>query len=146
MSVDFIVFCGVYFMVEVVDIMILDCQIVILFDLVVGCLMVDMVSFVKVECCWCEFVEVFNFDELIILIIYINLVVDLKVFCGDYGGIVCILINVKIILLWVFECCEKVLFFFDQYLGCWSGYQMGIVFEDMVVWDLDQEMGGLIFE
>jgi quinolinate synthase len=38
---------------------------------------------------------------------------------------------------------RKVLFFPDQHLGRWTGYNMGIPLDEMVVWDPDLEMGGL---
>ncbi len=38
---------------------------------------------------------------------------------------------------------EKVLFFPDQHLGRWSGHQLGIPMDQMVVWDFDEPMGGL---
>lgn len=142
-SADFIVFCGVHFMAEVADIMTPDRQIAILPDLAAGCSMADMASLAKVERCWRELAEVLNPDEMITPITYINSAADLKAFCGDHGGIVCTSTNAKTILSWALERREKVLFFPDQHLGRWSGHQMGIALEDMVVWDPDQEMGGL---
>jgi len=81
--------------------------------------------------------------EQITPVTYINSAADLKAFCGEHGGIVCTSSNAPKILEWSFAQREKILFFPDQHLGRWSGYQMGIPLDEMLVWDPDQEMGGL---
>ncbi|CAB1371071.1 quinolinate synthase NadA [Denitratisoma oestradiolicum] len=140
---EFIIFCGVHFMAEVADIMSKPEQISILPDLAAGCSMADMASLAKVERCWRELAEVLNPDEQVTPVTYINSAADLKAFCGEHGGIVCTSSNAPKILEWSFAQREKVLFFPDQHLGRWSGYKMDIPMEEMVVWDPDQEMGGL---
>ena len=47
------------------------------------------------------------------------------------------------ILDWAFAQREKVLFFPDQHLGRWTGFNKGIPLDEMVVWDPDLEYGGL---
>jgi len=140
---EYIVFCGVHFMAEVADIMSKPEQISILPDLAAGCSMADMANLAKVERCWRELSEVLNPDEKITPVTYINSAADLKAFCGDHGGIVCTSSNAPKILDWAFQQREKVLFFPDQHLGRWSGFKKNIPLDDMVVWDPDQEMGGL---
>lgn len=140
---EFIVFCGVHFMAEVADILSRPDQISILPDLAAGCSMADMASLAKVERCWRELASVLTPDEQITPVTYINSAADLKAFCGDHGGIVCTSSNARKILGWAFERRPKVLFFPDQHLGRWSGHQMGIPLEEMVVWDPDLELGGL---
>lgn len=140
---DYLVFCGVHFMAEVADILSSDEQVVILPDMAAGCSMADMASLIKVERAWRELAQVLAPDEMVTPVTYINSAADLKAFCGEHGGIVCTSSNAGKILDWSFQQREKVLFFPDQHLGRWSGYQMGIPLEEMVVWDFDEPMGGL---
>lgn len=144
---EYIVFCGVHFMAEVADIMSKPSQIAILPDLAAGCSMADMANLAKVTRCWRELTEVLGEpDQLITPVTYINSAADLKAFCGEHGGIVCTSTNAPTILDWAFAQREKVLFFPDQHLGRWTGYKKGIALGDMVVWDPDQEYGGLSVE
>jgi len=140
---EFIVFCGVHFMAEVADILSRPEQISILPDLAAGCSMADMASLAKVERCWREIGSVLNPDEHFTPVTYINSAADLKAFCGEHGGIVCTSSNAPKILEWSFARRGKVLFFPDQHLGRWSGHQMDIPLDQMLVWDPDLEMGGL---
>ncbi|MEP6702076.1 MAG: quinolinate synthase NadA [Betaproteobacteria bacterium] len=142
----YIVFCGVHFMAEVADVLSKPEQIVVLPDLAAGCSMADMANLVKVERAWRELSTVLDPDEKVTPVTYINSAADLKGFCGEHGGIVCTSSNAKAILDWSFSRREKVLFFPDQHLGRWTGYKMGIPLDAMVVWDFDQEMGGLTRE
>jgi quinolinate synthase len=144
---EYIVFCGVHFMAEVADILSKPHQIAILPDLAAGCSMADMASLAKVERCWRELAEVLGSpDEVITPITYINSAADLKAFCGEHGGIVCTSTNAPTIMDWAFARRDKVLFFPDQHLGRWTGFKKGIPLDEMVVWDPDQEYGGLTAE
>jgi quinolinate synthase len=140
---EYIVFCGVHFMAEVADIMSGPQQIAILPDLAAGCSMADMANLAKVERCWRELNSVLNADEQVTPVTYINSAADLKAFCGERGGIVCTSSNAGTIAKWAFERREKILFFPDQHLGRWTGAQMGIALDEMMVWDPDLELGGL---
>ena len=141
---EYLVFCGVHFMAEVADIMSKPHQIAILPDLAAGCSMADMANLAKVERCWRELGEVLDTpDALITPVTYINSAADLKAFCGEHGGIVCTSTNAPTILDWAFARREKVLFFPDQHLGRWTGFNKGIPLDEMVVWDPDLEYGGL---
>jgi quinolinate synthase len=140
---EYIVFCGVHFMAEVADIMSKPHQIAILPDLAAGCSMADMANLAKVERCWRELNSVLNADEQVTPVTYINSAADLKAFCGERGGIVCTSSNAGTIAKWAFERREKILFFPDQHLGRWTGAQMGIPLDEMMVWDPDLELGGL---
>ena len=145
-SAKHIVFCGVHFMAEVADILSRPEQIAILPDLAAGCSMADMANLAKVERAWRELKSVLDPDEKVTPVTYINSAADLKAFCGEHGGIVCTSSNAKTILDWSFKQREKVLFFPDQHLGRWSGHQMGIPLDDMVIWNPDLELGGLTRE
>ena len=145
-DVQHIVFCGVHFMAEVADILSRPEQSVILPDLAAGCSMADMANLAKVETAWRELATVFDPDEAVTPITYINSAADLKAFCGRHGGIVCTSTNARGILEWAFKQREKVLFFPDQHLGRWSGYKLGVPLGEMAVWDFSKPMGGLTKE
>jgi quinolinate synthase len=140
---EYIVFCGVHFMAEVADILSSDSQIAMLPDLAAGCSMADMASLAKVERAWRELNTVIDAEAEVTPVTYINSAADLKAFCGEHGGTVCTSSNAQKILEWSYAQRPKALFFPDQHLGRWTGYKMGIPLEDMVVWDFDQELGGL---
>jgi quinolinate synthase len=140
---QYIVFCGVHFMAEVADILSKPEQISILPDLSAGCSMADMANLSKVERAWRELKQVLDPDQHVTPVTYINSAADLKAFCGEHGGIVCTSTNARQILEWSFARREKVLFFPDQHLGRWTGYLMNIPLSEMLVWDPDEEMGGL---
>ena len=145
-SAEYIVFCGVHFMAEVADIVTFAKRTVILPDMNAGCSMADMANLAKVERVWRELAEVFDPEQTVTPVTYINSAADLKAFCGEHGGIVCTSSNAGKILEWSFKQREKVLFFPDQHLGRWSGYKMGIPLDEMPVWDPDEPMGGLTAE
>jgi quinolinate synthase len=140
---EYIVFCGVHFMAEVADILSKPYQVSILPDLSAGCSMADMANLTKVERAWREIGQVLNPDEHITPVTYINSAADLKAFCGEHNGIVCTSSNAREILQWSFARRDKVLFFPDQHLGRWTGYLMDIPLSEMLVWDPDEELGGL---
>jgi len=143
---EYIVFCGVHFMAEVADILSRPEQVSILPDMAAGCSMADMANLAKVEKAWRELSSVIDPDETVTPVTYINSAADLKSFCGSHGGIVCTSTNARHVLEWSFNQREKILFFPDQHLGRNTGATMGIPMEQMVVWDFDQEMGGLTVE
>ncbi|MBI3068066.1 MAG: quinolinate synthase NadA [Betaproteobacteria bacterium] len=140
---EYIVFCGVHFMAEVADILSKPTQTVVLPDMNAGCSMADMANLAKVERAWRELSTVLDADKTVTPITYVNSAADLKAFCGEHGGIVCTSTNARQILEWAFARREKVLFFPDQHLGRWTGYLMDIPLAEMLVWDPDEEMGGL---
>jgi quinolinate synthase len=140
---EFIVFLGVHFMAEVADILSRPEQISILPDMAAGCSMADMANLAKVERCRRELAEHYDFDATFTPVTYINSAADLKAFCGEHGGIVCTSSNAAKIAQWAFSQREKILFFPDQHLGRWTGHNMGIPLEQMVVWDPDLPLGGL---
>lgn len=140
---QYIVFCGVHFMAEVADILSKPDQVAVLPDLSAGCSMADMANLAKVERAWRELSSVLDPDEHVTPVTYINSAADLKAFCGAHGGIVCTSSNARGILEWSFKRRDKVLFFPDQHLGRWTGYLMDIPLAEMLVWDPDEELGGL---
>jgi quinolinate synthase len=142
-NAEFIVFCGVHFMAEVADIVTHGERVVVLPDLAAGCSMADMANLAKVRKCWSELSELFDPDQVVTPVTYINSAADLKAFCGQHGGIVCTSSNARAVLEWSFARREKVLFFPDQHLGRNTGFGMGIPLDEMVVWDFNKPLGGL---
>ena len=105
----FIVFCGVYFMAEVSNILTSNDQHTILPDLDAGCSLADMANLSKVQNSWDQLSEVFDINK-IIPITYINSSADLKSFCGKNNGIVCTSSNAKKVINWSFNKGEKIFF------------------------------------
>jgi quinolinate synthase len=143
---DYIVFCGVHFMAEVADILSRPEQISILPDLSAGCSMADMANYTTVQRAWKELGALFDPDQGVTPITYINSSADLKAFCGNHGGLVCTSSNAARVLERAYQQREKVLFFPDQHLGRNTAYRMGIPLEDMAEWDFNQPRGGLTRE
>jgi quinolinate synthase len=139
----FIVFCGVHFMAEVADMLSKPAQTAILPDLAAGCSMADMANLAKVTRCWRELSQILDVEREVTPVTYINSAADLKAFCGEHGGIVCTSSNAGKIARWAFAERPKILFFPDQHLGRWTGHQLGLPQEEMVVWDPDRACGGL---
>jgi quinolinate synthase len=143
---DYIVFCGVHFMAEVADILSRPEQISILPDLSAGCSLADMANYTAVQRAWKDLGALFDPDQRVTPITYINSSADLKGFCGNHGGLVCTSSNAARVLEWAYMQREKVLFFPDQHLGRNTAYRMGIPLEDMAEWDFNQPRGGLTRE
>jgi quinolinate synthase len=137
----YIVFCGVHFMAESADILRRDRQIVVLPDLNAGCSMADMADIGQVELCWDELGSVLDTNK-IIPVTYMNSTAAIKSFTGEHGGSVCTSSNAGTVMKWAFARGEKVLFLPDEHLGRNTGYRMGILLDEMVVWDPFQDLGG----
>ena len=138
----FIVFCGVYFMAEVSNILTSNDQHTILPDLDAGCSLADMANLSKVQNSWDQLSEVFDINK-IIPITYINSSADLKSFCGQNNGIVCTSSNAQKVINWSFSQGEKIFFFPDQHLGRWTLHRMNIDPQFIKIWDPFLPRGGL---
>lgn len=137
----FIIFCGVHFMAESADILRRGNQIVVLPDLNAGCSMADMADIGQVEACWSELSGVTDTSK-IIPVTYMNSTAAIKSFTGEHGGSICTSSNAAAVMKWAFERGEKVLFLPDEHLGRNTGYRMGILLDEMIVWDPYEELGG----
>jgi quinolinate synthase len=137
---DYIIFCGVHFMVESADILSQPHQTVILPNLTAGCSMADMADIGQVEDCWAQLTAVTG--ETIVPITYMNSAANLKSFVGERGGAVCTSSNARGVMEWAFGQGPKLLFFPDQHLGRNTGVRMDIPLEEMIVWDPWAERGG----
>lgn len=111
--------CGVYFMGEIVKVFCLDKK-VLVFDLNVGCLLVD-------SCLVDKFVEFVKVYLGYMVILYVNIMVVVKVVID----VVVILINVKQIVE-SFLKDEKIIFGLDCNLGNYINLIIGC---EMLLWD-----------
>jgi quinolinate synthase len=137
----YIIFCGVHFMAESADVLGREGQQVILPDLNAGCSMADMAEISQVEACW-EALERLGLAGDTIPLTYMNSTAAIKAFCGERGGLVCTSSNARSAFEWAFARGKRILFLPDQHLGRNTGYEMGIPFEEMPVWDPWALQGG----
>ncbi len=154
----YIVFCGVHFMAETADILAnaperrsrrretygpdREWVTVVLPDLAAGCSMADMADIDQVESCWDQLAEVYDPDEEVLPVTYINSAASLKAFCARHGGLVCTSSNARAALEWAFARRPRVLFFPDQHLGRNTARAMGIRLDEMVLWQPALPLGG----
>jgi len=136
-----IAFCGVHFMAETADILTRPEVEVILPDMSAGCSMADMADLDSVEAAWSDLAGVIDVDDLM-PVTYINSTAELKAFCGRHGGIVCTSSNARAVLDWSFARRKRVLFFPDQHLGRNTARAMGIMLDQMALWDPRLPLGG----
>jgi quinolinate synthase len=143
-NAEFIVFCGVHFMAESADVLSGPGQQVILPDLAAGCSMADMAAPDQLEVCWEELLA--SGATNVIPVTYINSAASIKAFCGERDGVVCTSSNAEATLRWAWQRGKQILFLPDQHLGRNTAYKMGVPLDQMVVWDPDLPLGGLLPE
>ena len=139
---DYIVFCGVHFMVESANILSAPHQHTILPNLSAGCSMADMAPTEDVLACWDELQAIPGVKGRVLPVTYMNSAAALKAFCGVNGGLVCTSSNARNVVEWALKQRPKVLFFPDQHLGRNTAVKMGYTVSDTLVWDPFQPLGG----
>ena len=137
----YIVFCGVHFMAESAAILSQPHQIVQMPDMDAGCWMADMATTVSVQTAWDAVTDIVGENE-ITPVVYMNADAEIKAFCGRNEGIVCTSSNARAALDWSFARRPRVFFFPDQHLGRNTGNAMGLLPDEMVLWDPDKPLGG----
>jgi len=137
----YIVFCGVHFMAESADILTSDEQKVMLPDLRAGCPMADMASADEVEWAWRELADVVDVDR-VVPITYVNSSAKVKAFVGKQGGSVCTSSNAERVVTWALNKGDKVFFFPDEHLGRNSAQALGILPDEVVLWQRGKFRGG----
>ena len=149
-AADYIVFCGVHFMAESADILRAPHQKVLLPDLAAGCSMADMAAPDQLDMCWRELTEMGvrtsgleNGRAGVIPVTYINSSAAIKAFVGDHGGIVCTSTNAAAVMTWAWQQGDKLVMLPDQHLGRNTAYKLGVPLDEMVVWDPNENWGGL---
>ncbi len=138
----YVVFCGVHFMAETADVLSRSQQTVILPDMAAGCSMADMAAIEQVEQCWETLGRILPVDETVMPVVYVNSAAILKAFCGEHGGLTCTSSNARAVIEWSWARREKILFFPDEHLGRNTGNKMGLLPEQMIVWDPALPNGG----
>jgi quinolinate synthase len=137
----FIVFCGVHFMAESAEILRQPHQTVQIPAVEAGCSMADMADLNSVEQAWEELTSLTG-EESVVPIVYMNSDAALKAFCGRHGGTVCTSSNAEAAFRWGFGLRERIFFFPDQHLGRNTANQLGILPEEMIVWNPEEPLGG----
>ncbi len=138
----YVVFCGVHFMAETADVLSRSQQTVILPDMAAGCSMADMAAIEQVEQCWEALGRILPVDETVMPVVYVNSAAILKAFCGEHGGLTCTSSNARAVIEWSWARREKILFFPDEHLGRNTGNKMGLLPDQMIVWDPALPNGG----
>ncbi len=139
---EFIVFCGVEFMVDMAAILARKGQNVITPAPHAGCPMADMAVASELISAWEQIAAVIDVEKLI-PVTYVNSGSDVKAFCGDHGGTVCTSSNSRAVLQWAIERGECVLFLPDEHLGRNTARSLNIPRENIHVWDPLLPLGGL---
>jgi quinolinate synthase len=138
----FIIFCGVRFMAEAAEILRRESQVVVHPAEEAGCPMADMAPTDQAEVAWEHIAGVRGADKVMPLV-YMNSSAELKAMVGRHGGSVCTSSNAPRAFEWAFKKREVVFFFPDEHLGRNTARGVGIPPEQVVVWDPEQEGGGI---
>ena len=142
---EFIVFCGVRFMVESARVLARSDQAVYHPNERAGCPMADMANSNMVEAAWKD-LEERGLAESTIPVTYMNSDVDLKAFTGRHGGIVCTSSNASRVYDWAFTHGERIIFYPDEHLGRNVANTHGLPREQVVIYDPRLPLGGLTEE
>ena len=137
-----IVFCGVRFMAEAVDILTGPDQNAYLSHPDASCPMADMAPNDLVYTAW-KHIETELGSDAVIPLVYMNSTSVMKAFCGERDGFVCTSANADLAFKHIFEKGRKVFFFPDQHLGRNTANKLGIAREKVAVYDPHQANGGL---
>ena len=138
---EFIVFCGVEFMVETAAILCRPDQKVISPAPNAGCPLADMATQENVLIAWEELAKSINIKK-VIPITYINSSSEIKAFCGEREGIICTSSNAGKVIHWALAKGERVLFLPDENLGRNTCNALGIPRDKTAVWNPELPEGG----
>ncbi|MGH8104412.1 MAG: quinolinate synthase NadA [bacterium] len=137
----FIVFCGVSFMAETVDILCEGRKRVILPSMEASCPMAGMAEVVQVQKAWDELSALVPESD-VIPITYINSYADLKAFVANRGGAVCTSSNALAIFKWALAqkagtngASKRVFFYPDQNLAINMWVKAGQPDHQAIVWN-----------
>lgn len=139
---EYIVFCGVRFMVESARVLARPEQKVFHPNARAGCPMADMANSVMVNHAW-EDLQARGLAKSTIPVTYMNSDAELKAFTGRHGGIVCTSSNATRVFDWAFERGERIIFYPDEHLGRNVANLKGI---ESLIYDPRQPLGGLTEE
>ncbi|MCP5515177.1 MAG: quinolinate synthase [Spirochaetales bacterium] len=123
-SAEWIVFCGVSFMAEGVEILTGENQKIVVPDLDAGCPMADMIDR-NAGLKALESIKSFS-GSTPVPVVYMNSHVDSKSFCGESGGSVCTSSNAQKIMNYFLSRGEKLFFIPDYNLGVNTARKAGL--------------------
>lgn len=129
-TAEIIVFCGVAFMAETAVILAPDKQVFIP-DPAAGCPLADMATIEDLEKAW----TLIQGPDTVIPVTYVNSSAAVKAFCGRHGGTVCTSGNARAVMAWAFAHGERVLFLPDRNLGCNTARDLGLLTDEIRLWD-----------
>jgi quinolinate synthase len=127
----YIVFCSVSFMAETARILCRPDQEVLHPEPKAKCPLADMANIDQVEEAWSR---LSTFGKKIIPVVYVNSNADLKAFCARHEGTVCTSANVKTIFTKILSQGNSLFFFPDENMGRNVSEDVGISFDDIVLW------------
>jgi quinolinate synthase len=138
----YILYCGVRFMAEAAEVVRRDEQIVIHPDPDSGCPLADFAPTDKAQQAWNALTEIRG-PEAIMPLVYMNSSAAIKAKVGLWGGSVCTSSNASKAFDWALDSREALFFFPDEHLGRNTSNLKGIPSEQIVLWDPEQNQGGL---
>lgn len=137
-----VVFCGVSFMAETVDILCEGRKTVILPSMEASCPMAGMAELVQVEKAWEEVSDLIVAED-ILPITYINSYADLKAFTAKHNGAVCTSSNALAVFQWALHQNRRIFFYPDQNLGLNIWLRAGQTESDTLLWNpWESRLGG----
>lgn len=138
---EYILFCGVNFMAESAAILAQPHQKVFHPDFEAGCPMSDMAEVHEVEMAFEQLSSMIDVEKLAPLT-YMNSDAQIKAVCGKRGGAVVTSSNAAAGFEWAFERGNRIFFFPDEHLGRNTADKLGILDDELVLWDPKLEAGG----
>ena len=142
---EYIIFCGVRFMVESARVLARPDQKVFHPNARAGCPMADMASSPMVEAAWRD-LEERGLAVGTIPVTYMNSDAELKAFTGRNGGVVCTSSNAGRVFDWAFENGERIIFYPDEHLGRNVANSKNLPRDQVVIYDPRYPLGGLTEE
>lgn len=135
-----IVFCGVKFMAESADVLSADNQDVYMPETGAGCPMADMATAEQMEAAM-QCLKQITPDWR--PIVYVNSSAEVKACCGKYGGSACTSSNAERVFKWALDKGDRILFLPDEHLGFNSAHDLGVLDDEIAVYNPRKENGGL---
>ncbi len=130
-----IVFCGVTFMAETAAVLASPGQSVYLPRRDAGCYLADQATFADVRMAWGALGQVFDVEQEVTPVAYVNTSAEVKEFVGNHGGSCCTSSSVAKVFREALKERRRILFVPDQHLGRNAARALGIADNEIAVWD-----------
>ncbi len=138
----YIVFCAVSFMAEMARILCEPRQKVFHPESSAKCPLAEMAVIDDVEKAWARLTGT---GRRFMPVVYVNSRADLKAFCGKNGGFVCTSANARKAMEYVLSQGAVPFFFPDENLGRNTAHAMGILDEEIFLWDPVKDVSDMDF-